>query len=78
MNLRIFDFRNEEDIRNILVTPQIRSRFLRLKAGSEMNDFHRIKILHRHKKSDDNFDNKLKILRTENYGKSKIVFGKFI
>ncbi len=40
MNLRIFDFRNEEDIRNILVTPQIRSRFLRLKAGSEMNDFH--------------------------------------
>ena len=35
-------------------------------------------VLHRHKKSDDNFDNKFKILRIENYGKSKIVFGKFI
>lgn len=40
MSLRIFDFRNEEDIRNILVTPHIRSRILRLKAGSEMKDFH--------------------------------------
>jgi len=35
-------------------------------------------ILHRHKKSNDNFDNKFKILRTENYGISKIIFGKFI
>ena len=35
-------------------------------------------ILHRHKKSNDNFDNKFKILRTENYGISKIFFGKFI
>jgi len=34
-------------------------------------------ILHRHKKSIDNFDNKFKILRTENYGISKIIFGKF-
>ena len=35
-------------------------------------------ILHRHKKSNDNFNNKFKILRKENYGKSKIVFGNFI
>ena len=35
-------------------------------------------ILHRHKKSHDNFDNTFKILRMENYGKSKIIFGKFI
>ena len=35
-------------------------------------------VLHRHKKSNDNFDNKFKILRTENYGISKIIFGKFI
>ena len=34
-------------------------------------------VLHRHKKSNDNFDNKFEILRTENYGISKIVFGKF-
>ena len=34
-------------------------------------------ILHRHKKSIDNFDNKFKILRTENYGISKVIFGKF-
>ena len=37
-----------------------------------------IVVLHRHKKSNDNFDNKFKILRTENYGRSKIIFGKFI
>ena len=35
-------------------------------------------VLHRHKRSNDNFDNKFKILRTENYGISKIIFGKFI
>ena len=34
-------------------------------------------ILHRHKKSADNFDNKFKILRTESYGISKVIFGKF-
>ena len=35
-------------------------------------------ILHRHKKSNDNFESKFKILRTESYGISKIIFGKFI
>ena len=35
-------------------------------------------ILHRHKRSNDSFDTKFKILRTENYGISKIIFGKFI
>jgi 16S rRNA (guanine966-N2)-methyltransferase len=35
-------------------------------------------VLHRHKKSNDNFDSKFKILRTENYGISNIIFGKFI
>ena len=35
-------------------------------------------VLHRHKKSKDNFDKKFKILRVENYGISKIIFGKFI
>ena len=34
-------------------------------------------VLHRHKKSNDNFDRTFKILRTENYGISKIIFGKF-
>ena len=36
-----------------------------------------IVVLHRHKKSVNNFDNKFKILRTESYGVSKIIFGKF-
>jgi len=35
-------------------------------------------VLHRHKKSNDNFNSKFKILRTENYGISNIIFGKFI
>ena len=35
-------------------------------------------VLHRHKKSNDNFDSKFKILRTKNYGISNIIFGKFI
>ena len=34
-------------------------------------------VLHRHKKSNDNFDNKFKTLRVENYGISKVIFGKF-
>ena len=34
-------------------------------------------VLHRHKKSNDNFDSKFKILRTEYYGISKVIFGKF-
>ena len=34
-------------------------------------------VLHRHKKSVDNFGNKFKILRTEDYGISKVIFGKF-
>ena len=40
MTLKVFDFRNEEDVRNVLVTPHIRSRFLRFKADGEMKDFH--------------------------------------
>ena len=35
-------------------------------------------VLHRHKKSNDSFDSKFKILRTKNYGISNIIFGKFI
>ena len=34
-------------------------------------------VLHRHKKSNDNFDNEFKVLRSENYGISKIIFGRF-
>ena len=36
-----------------------------------------IVVLHRHKKSVNDFDNKFKILRTESYGISKVIFGKF-
>ena len=49
---------------------------------NEINEMNILKdkgiiVLHRHKKSVDNFDNKFKILRTESYGISKIIFGKF-
>ena len=40
MKLKVYDFRREEDLRNVLVTPQIRSRFVRLEAGSEARHFH--------------------------------------
>ncbi len=33
MPFEVYDFREEKDIRNLLVTPQIRSRFLRLAVG---------------------------------------------
>ena len=35
-------------------------------------------IIHRHKKTNEKFINKFKIIRTETYGASKIIFGKFI
>ncbi len=40
MGLKVFDFRREEDVRNVLVTPHIRSRFFRLEPGREAKDFH--------------------------------------
>ena len=33
MGLKVYDFRNDEDITNMLVTPWIRSRFLRMEPG---------------------------------------------
>ena len=35
-------------------------------------------IIHRHKKEEDNFPNKFKIIEEKKYGISKIIFGKFI
>ncbi len=35
-------------------------------------------IIHRHKKEDDNFPEKFKIIEEKKYGISKIIFGKFI
>ena len=34
-------------------------------------------LIHRHKKTKDNFDQNLKIIREETYGSSKIIFGYF-
>ena len=34
-------------------------------------------LIHRHKKTKDNFDQNLKIIREETYGSSKIMFGYF-
>ena len=44
----------------------------------KQNDFFEKKhivIIHREKKTQDNFDNYLKILDTKIYGRSKIIFG---
>lgn len=35
MSLEVYDYRNESDIRNLLVTPQIRARFARMEPGEE-------------------------------------------
>ena len=35
MSFAIYDYHKDEDIRNVLVTPQIRSRFLRMEPGSQ-------------------------------------------
>lgn len=35
MGFPVYDFRNPEHIQNMLVTPQIRSRFLRMEPGTE-------------------------------------------
>ena len=40
MRLKVIDYRREEDLRNVLVTPQIRSRLLCLEPGSEAGEFH--------------------------------------
>lgn len=40
MSLKVFDCRREEDLCNVLVTPQIRSRLFCLDPGSEALDFH--------------------------------------
>ena len=37
-----------------------------------------ILIIHRNKKTKENINKSLKILRIENYGNSKIIFGKII
>ncbi len=34
MSFAIYDYHRDEDIRNVLITPQIRSRFLRMEPGS--------------------------------------------
>ena len=40
MRLKVFDYRREKDLCNILATPQIRSRLFRLEPGSEAHDLH--------------------------------------
>ena len=44
---------------------------------SEILDSKTLIIIHRHKKTLDNFGQKFKILKEKNYGSSKIIFGSF-
>jgi len=39
LSFEVYDYRNESDIRNLLVTPQIRARFARMDPGEEAS-FH--------------------------------------
>jgi mannose-6-phosphate isomerase-like protein (cupin superfamily) len=40
MSFPVYDFRREEDVRNLLVTPPIRARFARMQPGEEAASFH--------------------------------------
>lgn len=40
MSFPVYDFRDEEDIRNLLVTPHIRARFARMQPGEEAASSH--------------------------------------
>ena len=40
MGLKVYDFRREEDLNNFLVTPQIRSRLMRLAPGPGGGGYH--------------------------------------
>ena len=56
------------------------------KIHTILNNLHKFKtlkpdgiiIIHRHKKEEDNFPEKFKIIEEKKYGISKIIFGKFI
>ena len=80
-NLKKIEKINKNKFNIIFLDPPYEEKniILLLNEINEMNILtHKgIVILHRHKKSVNNFDNKFKILRTESYGMSKIIFGKF-
>jgi 16S rRNA G966 N2-methylase RsmD len=40
-------------------------------------NFNHIVIIHRERKSEDDYKNLLKIIETKYYGRSKIIFGEF-
>ena len=83
----VFDFKKikkigENKFNLIFLDPPYKEKNINLLLNKihEMNILiaEGIIVLHRNKRSNDNFDNKFRILRTENYGISKIIFGKFI
>tara|TARA_B100000315_G_scaffold55468_1_gene49667 strand:- start:66 stop:632 length:567 start_codon:yes stop_codon:yes gene_type:complete len=83
----VFDLKKIKKIREnkfdlIFLDPPYKEKNINLLLNeiNEMNILieEGIIVLHKHKRSNDNFDNKFKILRTENYGISKVIFGKFI
>ena len=80
-NLKKIEKINKNKFNIIFLDPPYKEKniILLLNEINEMNILtdKGIVVLHRHKKSVNNFDNKFKILRTESYGMSKIIFGKF-
>ena len=51
---------------------------LKLIKKKKIFNLNHIVIIHREKKSDDNYKNLLKIVDTKFYSRSKIIFGEFI
>ena len=80
-NLKKIEKINKNKFNIIFLYPPYKEKniILLLNEINEMNILidKGIIVLHRHKKSVDNFGNKFKILRTESYGISKVIFGKF-
>ena len=83
----VFDLKKIKEIKEnkfniIFLDPPYKEKniILLLNMINEMNILINkgIIVLHRHKKSNDDFDANFKILRSESYGISKIIFGKFL
>ena len=80
---KIFNFlKNKEKFDIIFLDPPYKEK----EIHTILNNLYKFKtlkpngiiIIHRHKKEEDNFPDKFKIIEEKKYGISKIIFGKFI
>ena len=84
MNIKIEDFLKSDLINkyNIFLDPPFSDKeFIHNLKSLRKNKYYQtnhIVIIHREKSCIDNFDTHLKVSVVRNYGRSKIIFGKFI